>query len=951
MADFRLPISDISTHKSVNPHSLIINHYDGTTEYDGSEETTINIETVDHAIHSDVSDKVRLTSQTYYNVIGAANCSNAAAPLDFWFASIRPTSWQEHWRVKIRVYAQVPDQINCHGIYEFTIVGAQTTYRYYHNLNGRGSQYPIYYDVLYTLKEAGYNNGYGNLFGISLVNATNYNNQSWKRVITVEVLEADRCTVTLFDTPLLFANVAGTGTTNYSTRTAFDAVNQGLQETGDTNTREVNSYLTAGVSGLQRYSLIMQELSGKWSSIAYTTSPTTANMNTDATTRIASTGHYLADSVIMYSNTGSTRAPDSTSYDDRTPVATLDFRYSSNCKSTLAAYKPVYLIFNENSDGTITPRSDVWWTQDPLSTSYTDSIFIYIGNAYATTSVYLISTQPRYKIVNNVLVPYINANWLTGVASNLTVHEADSLSTTSTFTTDLTGNTTDQPLTQYNATQQNVNVGISGILPVSHGGTGLNTIAADSLVLGNDTGALKTVAKSSIKGAVLGITDGNAVNYQALAFSSYSDSTVGQTIGIKVGNTEVTTIDLDAASASQSGVVTTASQTFKGAKTFNDIVKLKADQYADTAGTGSLDLNNSDIFNVNSIKFKDLADAAAEGLQWYRSTTAVDSLWVKNGVMYFTPNRQWGKTATNYTILHTGNISPSWGTWTIPTDNTEPTIDLTVGSATATLDIPVASYTSSGVVNMTNQTFKGTKTFNGGMHIYGSINMAGTSATSVYSGGAYHGGHNSVVLHGDSAGVSGILFTSQLATDSETVTNVNSPTDRAFIQYHARGVTAVATDNAAPTLATSGEAGRLVIGVANDANSDMIIVQTGNNNDFRHLKIGSTNLYSIYDASNLSPAFGSWSAPTDNSYPEATLTFGAADSGGFKNRASVIIDLPVADDTHTGVINITNQSIKGQKNFLDGVHSPLFCVEDSSKAHKVQLEYNSTTKALDFNFV
>lgn len=106
----------------------------------------------------------------------------------------------------------------------------------------------------------------------------------------------------------------------------------------------------------------MQETSGKWSSIAYTTSPTTANNYTDATTRIASTGHYLADSVVMYSNNGSTRAPDSKSTDDRTPVAAVDFRYSSNCKSTLVTYEPLYLIFNENSDGTITPRPDVWWT-------------------------------------------------------------------------------------------------------------------------------------------------------------------------------------------------------------------------------------------------------------------------------------------------------------------------------------------------------------------------------------------------------------------------------------------------------------------------------------------------------------------------------------------------------------------------------------------------------------
>lgn len=63
------------------------------------------------------------------------------------------------------------------------------------------------------------------------------------------------------------------------------------------------------------------------------------------------------------------------------------------------------------------------------------------------------------------------------------------------------------------------------------------------------------------------------------------------------------------------------------------------------------------------------------------------------------------------------------------------------------------------------------------------------------------------------------------------------------------------------------------------------------------------------------------------------------------------IELEAATDTKFGVVSTAEQSFSGTKSFLDGVHSPLFCVEDSSNAHKVQLEYNSTTKALDFNFV
>lgn len=104
-------------------------------------------------------------------------------------------------------------------------------------------------------------------------------------------------------------------------------------------------------------------------------------------------------------------------------------------------------------------------------------------------------------------------------------------------------------------------------------------------------------------------------------------------------------------------VTLNTNQTITGVKTFNAAVHLLANQYTDSAGTGSLNLNNSDIYGVNSIKFADLSDSAAEGLQWYRDSTHVDSIWVKSGVIYFTPNREWGKQGTNYTLAHSGNGS------------------------------------------------------------------------------------------------------------------------------------------------------------------------------------------------------------------------------------------------------------------------------------------------------
>lgn len=92
--------------------------------------------------------------------------------------------------------------------------------------------------------------------------------------------------------------------------------------------------------------------------------------------------------------------------------------------------------------------------------------------------------------------------------------------------------------------------------------------------------------------------------------------------------------------------------------TMTGILHMKGDQYTDSAATGSLDMANSDIYNINSLKFADQCESASEGIQWYRDDTHADSLWDKDGVLYYTPNRPWGLMVdTGNVILHSGNYS------------------------------------------------------------------------------------------------------------------------------------------------------------------------------------------------------------------------------------------------------------------------------------------------------
>lgn len=85
-----------------------------------------------------------------------------------------------------------------------------------------------------------------------------------------------------------------------------------------------------------------------------------------------------------------------------------------------------------------------------------------------------------------------------------------------------------------------------------------------------------------------------------------------------------------------------------------------------------LNCNNSDIVGANSIYFGDLSDYASEGIHFYRDSTHWDSIWIKNGVFYFNPNRLiTDMPSTGYIMLHSSNYNSyalplSGGTMTGP---------------------------------------------------------------------------------------------------------------------------------------------------------------------------------------------------------------------------------------------------------------------------------------------
>lgn len=96
-------------------------------------------------------------------------------------------------------------------------------------------------------------------------------------------------------------------------------------------------------------------------------------------------------------------------------------------------------------------------------------------------------------------------------------------------------------------------------------------------------------------------------------------------------------------SATKDGSGNTISSTYLklSGGTMTGVLTVKGSMYTD-AYDGALNMNNSDIYGLNSIYTADTADTAAEGIHFYRDTTHVDTLWMSGGDLLFVPNRALG---------------------------------------------------------------------------------------------------------------------------------------------------------------------------------------------------------------------------------------------------------------------------------------------------------------------
>ena len=363
-----------------------------------------------------------LQSKTFTNVIGTANSWAGAT---FFYGSIKPATWGEIWRIKYRIKVFVPGQPNYNQMADVMISGRAGDLRSYASFNTIGAYYVCYYHVLYRMKEAGFNNGYGHSLGVRFYSAYNPTDTNYKRTIDVEILETENCTFNFYDNCLLYADVPGTGSTNYNTYTEIDFVNNGLQETGDNN--DVNYYNRTNYSSrttsaaLYRYQFCLTKSDG-------TLIPVNSVNNSVATNKTLTTDSFDPFGDIFFWNSTSTYAANANMGNSslyRQYVA--DLRYSFNCGGydttpILTARAPLYLVATPQTDGTAK-----LYTQ-PLSmelpTSADGLIYIYLGRVYEDTKPYRVVLSPKhpvYEYRNGAVRTYTGLKSETAVSSGTDV--------------------------------------------------------------------------------------------------------------------------------------------------------------------------------------------------------------------------------------------------------------------------------------------------------------------------------------------------------------------------------------------------------------------------------------------------------------------------------------------------------------------------------------------------
>ena len=333
------------------------------------------------------TDRVPLVHKVYESTSYYAS-ANDYANASWYFMSIKPDEWCKPWRIKFKVHTYCPAYSSTYQSYTWSTVCGRADGFIYANWNERYSSAHSYI-LLYPLKSTGFTAGYGHALAISIYNADNRTNSAYYRTFEVDLYDTENCTVTFLDTPVKWTSWTGGTTTNYGSLAAYNAIDRGLQESGDVNDIENRIIYFAGKTGAKGVwaaSLFMEDAYGTYQNICTASDGTVTSSNRTTGTKYANTNGFKVGSPIWFINSNYNANTNITGYGTvYKTFTTFDTRYSFNTTLTagsLTAYKPLYLVGTIHSDG-LYYLDTTWWTQTPTDQS---KIYVLVGGVYDSTT-------------------------------------------------------------------------------------------------------------------------------------------------------------------------------------------------------------------------------------------------------------------------------------------------------------------------------------------------------------------------------------------------------------------------------------------------------------------------------------------------------------------------------------------------------------------------------------
>ena len=370
-----------------------------------------------------IKDKTKVMDGTAYS--GIYGSANDQAGASFYFGGIRPDTFYQMWRIKFRVYSNVPNQNEYVQYSEVEYYGNKSDIGYMifnriSNTSGRC----FYYNNVCRLNATGFNAGYSHILGIGLRNANNPTSSSYPRNFRIEILETENCQFTFYSTMRKIANITEYNSTNYAGITEYDGANNGLRETGD----DVNIWQLRHSSGnytittnMYRYMLCLQKNETNLIPI------NSADNNTGTSKTLTTDTFNPFGQILYYNSTTAASANTSVGAWNFYDQISLDLRYSFNTGTTLTAHKDVYIVAVPQSNGTAklhtTPITQT------LPTSEDGLIYIYLGRAYSTYQVELYSMHPVYEYKNGSLGLYSKYEYYARNLTPVSICGSDSANT------------------------------------------------------------------------------------------------------------------------------------------------------------------------------------------------------------------------------------------------------------------------------------------------------------------------------------------------------------------------------------------------------------------------------------------------------------------------------------------------------------------------------------------